>query len=63
MHLMKSCDGEACRVIKTIKSRTIEINMVRFGKWSISINNRIMDRPVRGAVRIIDAMQHKSNKL
>ena len=48
---------------KTIRSRTTESNVVRFMKWSIRVNNRVMDRPVREAIRIIDAMVRKSHYL
>ena len=31
-HLIKLCDDEACRLLKTIRRRTIESNMARFEK-------------------------------
>ena len=53
---MKSFDNEACRVMKKSKNRTEEINMVKFGKLKLRINDRVINRPVREAVIIIDAM-------
>ena len=55
-HLTKSCDDEVRRVLQTIKNRTEERNMVKFGKCKYRINERLMDRLVRETVRIIDAM-------
>ena len=55
-HLIKSCNDEARRALRTIKNRTEESIIVKFGKWTLRINEREMDKPVREAVRIIDAM-------
>ena len=30
--------------------------MVKFGKWKIRVNDRVMERPFREVVRTIDAM-------
>ena len=49
---MKSCDDESRLVLKTIQKRTEESNMVKFGKYYIVVNDRVMDRPVREAVII-----------
>ena len=47
---MNSCDDEARRVIKPNRSITAESNMVNFGKWSVSVNDRVIDKLVREAV-------------
>ena len=60
-HLMKSCDDESRRVLKKIKNRTKESTMVNFGKYKLQINDLVMDRPVREAVRIIDEMDSENN--
>ena len=44
IHLMKFCDEEARRLLQKIGSRSIERNIVDFGKLSISVNNRVMER-------------------
>ena len=38
--------------VKKIKNRTGERNMVNFGKYSIVVNDRVMDRHVREDARI-----------
>ena len=58
---MKSFDDEVHRVLKVINKRTEERNMVKFGKWTLRINDRVMDRPFREAVRLIDAMDNENN--
>ena len=63
MHWMKWCDDKVHRVLKTIRSKNAESNMVRFGKWSIRVNYGVMDSNVREAVRIIDVMDSESNYL
>ena len=60
-HLMKLFDDEVRRVLKIINKRTEEINMMKFGKWTLRINDRVMDRPSREAVRLIDAMDSENN--
>ena len=62
-HLMNSSDDKAWWFLKTIKSRTTESNMVTFGKWSIIVNDRVMDRPNREAIRIIDEIESENQCL
>ena len=50
-HFKKSYDNESRRALKTTRSRTTERNMVRFVKWSISVNDRINDRAMDRHVR------------
>ena len=63
MHLMKSCNDEGCRVMKTIKNRTKERNMVKFGKLTLWINYHVMDRPFGDSVRAIDLMDSENQYL
>ena len=60
-YLMKSCAEESRRVFQTMKSRNIESNMVNFGKWSISVNDRVVEILVREDVKIINAMTSEYN--
>ena len=48
-------------MFQTISSRNVEINMINFGKWSISVNDRFVETLVRETMRIIDAMESESN--
>ena len=63
IYLMKSCDNEARRVIKTIRIETEEIKMVKFEKCCISTNDGLIDRPDIEAARIIDAIESENNYL
>ena len=60
---MKSCDNEARRVTKTIRSKIEESNMVKFGKFCVITNDGVVDRPVIETVRIIDAIESENNCL
>ena len=37
--------------------------MVKFGKWFIVVNDRVMDRPATEAVKIIDTIDSERNQL
>ena len=58
---MKSCDDEACQVLQTINIITREAIMMDFRKCSMSVKGRLMERLVREAVRMIDAMTSERN--
>ena len=62
-HLIKSYDEEARQALHTIGRRNIEISMLYFGKWSISVDNRVMETPFRESARIIDEMASELNCL
>ena len=60
---MKSYDNEARRVLKTIKNRAEESDIVKFGKWTIRVNDKVMYRIFRESVRKIDAMDRDHHYL
>ena len=60
---MKSCDDEGHREIKTIRRKTEESNMVKFRKCCIGTNYGMIDRPVREASRMTDAIESDNTYL
>ena len=57
--LMKECDNQDLKAIEKINSKSEESGMEKFGKNCIRTNDVMIDRPVREAVRIIDAMERE----
>ena len=56
---MKSCDEEDRRVISEIKTRIEHSNVTNFGNCAISVNNEVMERPIREVIRKIDATMNE----
>ena len=50
-------------MLQNINNRKAESSILNVGKFLISVNDRVIERPSRETVRIIDAMTSESNYL
>ena len=62
-HLMKDCDDKAQKALETMNSQSEENKMEKVGKQCIITNGKMIDRPVRETVRMVDAMESEKNYL
>ena len=58
---MKSCDEVERRVTSEIKNRTEHSNITNLGNCVISVNNELMEIPIREAMRTTDVTMNESN--
>ena len=62
-HLMKYFNNEARRVVSTIINIISTSNVSHFGKLPMSINDSVIEMPVREAVRTCDKIASEINHL
>ena len=53
-HVMKECDDEARKVLEGTNDHQEDKNMDKVGNQRMMANDKILDRPAREAVRIMD---------
>ena len=58
---MNFCDDEERMLMKIVRNKTEESNMVKLGKCCTRTKDGVMGRPVREAVRMIDAIESENH--
>ena len=62
-YLIKECDDKARKALEAINNQSEENNMEKVGNQCIMINDEMIDRHAREAVRTIDAMESENSYL